>query len=289
MSGLRRSVIRQRQEFLERKQKEGVQASIHARKQQLKSAIENAKPLPGHLYRDAVTLKKFVELDDEETAKLRTTVDDEYALAGVEDPKILVTTSRDPSQKLMEFTKEVRLMLPNAVRMNRGGIAVQQVMDAARRDNFSDVVIISESKGVPDSLTVSHLPLGPTVVFTLHNIVTRHDIENVGPMSEQAPHLIFENFTTKLGLRIRDVLKYLFPVPRVDATRVLTFDNNADYISFRHHTFVKRGEKVTLSEVGPRFEMQPFRVLLGTIDMPDAETEWVMHPFLNSSKRRRVL
>lgn len=288
-TGLRRSVVRQRQEFLERKQKETVHASIHARKAQLRNALETATPIPGHLKRDAVTLKKFVELDDDATAKLRTTVDDEYALAGVEDPKILVTTSRDPSQKLMEFTKEVRLMLPNSARMNRGGIAVQQVMDAARRDNFTDVVIISEAKGVPDSITVCHLPLGPTVIFTIHNIVTRHDIENVGPMSEQAPHLIFENFTTPLGHRIRDVLKFLFPVPRADATRVLTFDNNSDYISFRHHTFVKKGEKVMLTEVGPRFELQPFRVLLGTVDMPDAETEWVMHPFLNSSKRRRVL
>uniref|UniRef100_A0A7S1QHA2 Brix domain-containing protein n=1 Tax=Neobodo designis TaxID=312471 RepID=A0A7S1QHA2_NEODS len=289
MSGLRRSVIRQRQEFLDRKQKETVHESIHARKEQLRSALDNATPLPGHLKKDAVTLKKFVELDDDQTKRLRTTVDDEYALAGVQDPKVLVTTSRDPSQKLMEFTKEVRLMLPNSTRMNRGGIGVGQVAEAARRDNYTDIVVISESKGVPDSLTVSHLPLGPTVVFTLHNIVTRHDIEGVGPMSEQAPHLIFENFSTKLGHRIRDVLKFLFPVPRVDSSRVLTFDNTNDYISFRHHTFVKKGDKVTLTEVGPRFELQPFRVLLGTIDMPDAETEWVMHPFLNSSKRRRVL
>jgi U3 small nucleolar ribonucleoprotein protein IMP4 len=289
MSGLRRSVVRQRQEFLDRKQKEGVHESIHARKEQLRTAIDNATPLPGHLRKDAVTLKKFVELDDDVTRKFRTTVDDEYALAGVQDPKILVTTSREPSQKLMEFTKEIRLMLPNSTRMNRGGIAVSQVVEAARRDNFSDVVVISESKGVPDSITISHLPLGPTVVFTLHNIVTRHDIEGAGPMSEQAPHLIFENFTTRLGQRIRDALKFLFPVPRVDSTRVLTFDNSNDYISFRHHTFNKKGEKVTLTEVGPRFELQPYRVMLGTIDMTDAETEWVMHPFLNSSKRRRVL
>lgn len=31
--------------------------------------------------------------------------DDEYALAGVEDPKILLTTSRDPSSKLAQFAK----------------------------------------------------------------------------------------------------------------------------------------------------------------------------------------
>ena len=31
--------------------------------------------------------------------------DDEYALAGVKDPKILLTTSRDPSSRLAQFAK----------------------------------------------------------------------------------------------------------------------------------------------------------------------------------------
>lgn len=32
-------------------------------------------------------------------------VDDEYKWAGVEDPKIMITTSRDPSSKLKQFAK----------------------------------------------------------------------------------------------------------------------------------------------------------------------------------------
>lgn len=32
-------------------------------------------------------------------------VDDEYKWAGVEDPKIMVTTSRDPSSRLKMFAK----------------------------------------------------------------------------------------------------------------------------------------------------------------------------------------
>uniref|UniRef100_A0A0A9XK39 U3 small nucleolar ribonucleoprotein imp4 n=1 Tax=Lygus hesperus TaxID=30085 RepID=A0A0A9XK39_LYGHE len=99
--------------------------------------------------------------------------------------------------------------------MNRGNLGVHQLMDAARKENFSDVIVLQESQGVPDSLTISHLPLGPTVIFTIHNLVTRHDIENVGTMSEQYPHLIFDNFTTKLGNRVKNVLRYLFPVPRI--------------------------------------------------------------------------
>lgn len=287
---MRRNVSRLRQEFLERKQNEGVHDAIHQRKEQFKEALSNGAPLPSHLKKDSLLLKKFSELDDAETGKRpRTTLDDEYALAGVSDPKVMVTTSRGASQKLLEFAKEIRLIVPNAVRMNRGNLGIPQVMEAARRDDFTDVIMLQESKGVPDSLTISHLPLGPTVIFTLHNVVTRHEIEDVGTMSEAYPHLIFENFTTRLGQRIADVLKYLFPVPKPETTRVLTFDNANDYISFRHHTYKKKGKDVLLTEVGPRFELTPFRVTLGSLEMDDAEDEWVLRPYMNTAKKRQLL
>jgi len=40
-----------------------------------------------------------------------THVDNEYYNAGIMDPKILITTSRDPSSKLLQFSK-VRWLLP---------------------------------------------------------------------------------------------------------------------------------------------------------------------------------
>ena len=85
-------------------------------------------------------------------------------------------------------------------------------------------------------MIVSHFPHGPTVYFTLHNVQLRHDIAQYksSTVSEQYPHLIFENFSSKLGERIRDVLKYLFPVPKEDSKRVMTFSNEDDFISFRY-------------------------------------------------------
>ena len=294
-----RDVQRLRQEFLTRREHETVHRAIDSRKKQLRSAMDAGTPMPGHLVKDAVSLKKFVELDDDQTKDALNNIDDEYALAGVEDPKIFVTTSREPSQKLLEFAKEVRLMFPGATRVNRGGTSVHQLMLAARRDQFTDVVVLGESRGVPDSMTISHLPLGPTIIFTLHNVVTRHDIENVGHVSEQAPHLIYEGFSTALGLRVSKILKFLYPVPREDATRIITFENANDFISFRHHTYAKapgtrasatpniRG--IILTEIGPRFEMQPYRILLGTLEMDDADIEGTQHPYTNTAKKRRLL
>jgi U3 small nucleolar ribonucleoprotein protein IMP4 len=51
-------------------------------------------------------------------------------------------------------------------------------------------------------MVVCHLPFGPTAYFTLSDIVMRHDIPDLGNMSEQYPHLIFHNFKTRLGERV---------------------------------------------------------------------------------------
>ena len=53
-----------------------------------------------------------------------------------------------------------------------------------------------------DGMVISHFPYGPTAYFTLHNVVLRHDIPDRGTVSEQFPHLIFENFNSKLGQRV---------------------------------------------------------------------------------------
>lgn len=53
-----------------------------------------------------------------------------------------------------------------------------------------------------DGLMVCHLPYGPTASFTLSNTIMRHDIPDVGTMSEAFPHLVFHQFTSKLGKRV---------------------------------------------------------------------------------------
>lgn len=84
-------------------------------------------------------------------------------------------------------------------------------------------------------MIVSHFPHGPTVYFSLSNVSLRHDIGSYksSTVSEQYPHLIFEDFSSKLCERLRDVLKHLFPVPKEDSKRVMTFANEDDFISFR--------------------------------------------------------
>jgi len=228
---------------------------------------------------------------DEAQADPTTHVDNEYSRAGIQDPKIVITTSRDPSSKLLQFSKEMRLVFPNSHRINRGNYVVKELADACRANDITDLVVVHEHRGVPDAMIVSHFPHGPTVYFTLNNVSLRHDIGTYksSTVSEQYPHLIFDNFTSQLGGRVRDVLKHLFPVPKEDSKRVMTFSNEEDFISFRHHVFVKIPKQVQLAEVGPRFEMKPYEIRQGTIEQTEAEREWVLAHYTNTSKKRSLL
>ena len=101
---------------------------------------------------------------------------------------------------------------------------------------------------------------GPTTYFGLSNVILRHDLKDkVDPVSEAYPHLILDNFQTKLGDRISDVLKHIFPMPKIDSKRIVTLSNREDFISFRHHLYRKpEFNQVETKELGPRFEMKPY-------------------------------
>jgi U3 small nucleolar ribonucleoprotein protein IMP4 len=152
-------------------------------------------------------------------------VDDEYALtSGLVDPRPLVTTSRSPSARLSTFAKEMRLLFPTSIRLNRGNLILPDMVTSANAAALTDMVLLHEHRGTPTAITISHLPHGPTASFSLHNVVLRADIPNAarGTVSESYPHLIFEGFTTKLGLRVVQIFSRLV-MPERSAVELLPF------------------------------------------------------------------
>lgn len=249
-----RRQARLRREYLYRKSVEEQHRKIQEKKERIKRSLETGTPIETTLKKDAVDLVHKLDWEDKgpslavalgtEEGGGGSQEDDEYRWAGVEDPKIMITTSRDPSSRLKMFVKELRLIFPNSQRMNRGNYEMKQLINACRANDVTDFIVVHEHRGVPNSLVVCHLPYGPTAYFTIADVTMRHDIPDIGTMSEQYPHLIFHNFTTKLGVRVAKVLKHLFPVPKEDSKRVITFANHDDYISFRHHNYKKVSESI---------------------------------------------
>ncbi|KAF6004747.1 snoRNA-binding rRNA-processing protein imp4 [Cyanidiococcus yangmingshanensis] len=260
---------------------------------------EQANATTGEALRDPLQL----------LASTRLMLDDEYALAGVEDPKIVVTTSRDPSSRLAQFAKE---------RINRGNLVIRDLIEMGRAQQVTDLILLHETRGEPDALIVCHLPLGPTAYFSLSNVVMRHDVEQMlrrersgdndnalPPVSEAYPHVIFEGgFPSRLGIRVKNILRFLFPVPKTDSKRIMAFvDRGYDaIISFRHYVVERetssaaatananrRHNRPTLVELGPRFDLGLFRIRLGTMDQMDADDEWRLAPYTRAARKRRRL
>ncbi|ROT35529.1 brix domain-containing protein [Sodiomyces alkalinus F11] len=293
-----RRQARQRRDYLYRKALQLKEAETTEKRAKLREALASGKPLDPSIAKERALRKdyQYDESRDVEGAEVMD-LDDEYSVtSGLSDPRILVTTSRDPSSKLSAFSKEIRLLLPTSVRLNRGNLILPDLVRSCQSNGLSDIILLHEHRGNPTGLTISHLPNGPTVSFSLHNVVLMHDMPRNGTISEAYPHLIFEGFKSRLGQRIVTVLKHLFP-PREPITtkakmgnRVVTFVNNEDSIEVRHHVFVRTSyDSVELAEVGPRMTMRPFEIRAGTLDNKDGDVEWHLSQYTRTGRKKNYL
>ncbi|GJP97562.1 hypothetical protein CBS63078_9302 [Aspergillus niger] len=295
-----RRQARERRDYLYRRALTLRDASIAEKRAQLKASLASGKPLDPSIAEDK-SLREDFKYDESITPDNQNKdgdvdLDDEYALtSGIADPRPIVTTSRSPSVRLGTFAKEIRLLLPTSIRLNRGNLVLPDLVSSANAAALTDMILVHEHRGTPTAMTISHLPHGPTASFSLHNVVLRADIPNAarGTVSESYPHLIFEGFKTKLGLRVVQILKHLFP-PRETGkvgNRVVSFVNKEDSIEVRHHVFVKTGYRdVELAEVGPRMTMRLFEIRGGTLEKGSSgDVEWALTQYTRTSKKKDYL
>ncbi|RMJ26378.1 hypothetical protein PHISP_02758 [Aspergillus sp. HF37] len=294
-----RRQARERRDYLYRRALQLRDASIAEKRAQLKASLASGKPLDPAIANDK-SLREDFKYDESMDAENKdadlANLDDEYALtSGLMDPRPIVTTSRDPSIRLSTFAKEIRLLLPTSIRLNRGNLVLPDLVSSATASALTDMILLHEHRGTPTAMTISHLPHGPTASFSLHNVVLRADIPNAarGTVSESYPHLVFEGFKTKLGARVVQILKHLFPPrdPGKLGNRVVTFVNKEDNIEVRHHVFVKTGYRnVELAEVGPRMTMRVFEIRGGSLEKQSSgDVEWALTQYTRTSKKKDYL
>ncbi|KAG6026109.1 hypothetical protein E4U41_001349 [Claviceps citrina] len=296
-----RKQARQRRDYLYRRALLLRDAEIGEKRAKLRASLASGKPLDPTIANDKA-LRKDYQYDESApdlSPNQQLDLDDEYAqLSGVVDPRVLVTTSRDPSARLSAFAKEIRLLLPTSVRLNRGNLILPDLVKSAQSAGLSDLILLHEHRGTPTALTLSHFPHGPTISFSLHNVVLRHDIPGSirGTVSESYPHIIMDGFTSPLGNRIAKILKHIFPPREAISSkskmgnRVVTFKNIDDSIEVRHHVFVRTGyDSVELAEVGPRMTMRPFEIRGGTLENKDGDVEWHLSQYTRTAKKKNYL
>ncbi len=89
----------------------------------------------------------------------------------------------------------------------------------------------------------------------------------MGTISEAYPHLIFDKFSSKLGVRAANILKYLFPAPKHDTKRVITFANQVG--SFALSAWIRRLQQ---SCVGKQRSLRARTVLMLLVNTADSCT-----------------
>ena len=89
--------IRLRKDYLYKKTQEAKERDKQERRVKVKGAIDSDKAIPNEYRKQGEEAMRDLELADDHTMARRTTIDDEYEEAKYRDPKLLITTSRDPS------------------------------------------------------------------------------------------------------------------------------------------------------------------------------------------------
>lgn len=203
------------------------------------------------------------------------------------EPKVLISYSDNPHTKTRKFGKELGRIIPNSLVKVRNRSALKKICTSAIREEFTDVIIINESRTEPDGLIVVHLPNGPTAHFKLSNVKLTKELRKTHKdINHHRPEVVLNNFSTRLGLTVGRMLGALFHYdPEFKGRRVATFHNQRDYVFFRHHRyeFAKNGEKVKLHELGPRFTLKLRSLQTGLFDTKTGDYEWLI-----TNKRRQM-
>ncbi|CAL6053800.1 U3_small nucleolar ribonucleoprotein IMP4 [Hexamita inflata] len=281
---MQRRNSRLRTEFRSRSLQQGKQIETREQRDSLQKALQGTTVLQEDQKQTAEQLNADAEFDDQNKLEV---VDDEYTNAI--EPRILITTSRDPSPRLKLFTKEMKYIFPTAERINRGSRSIYDLVNSVRNAGFTDLILLHETRGQPDGMIISHLPHGPTLYLNVSDVLMRQEVNPEATVLEKAPQLIFENLNQKIGKRLQRIMGHLFPKPKDESDRVVSFVNRSDTILFRNYQFTKVGKEVLLKEQGPRFNLTPYKIMVDAVDSKAEEAEWNLSKFTNTAFKKQVL
>lgn len=204
------------------------------------------------------------------------------------DPKILITTNAHAHKEAYEFAAMMMEIIPNVKFIKRQRkYTMKDMAQYCTNRGFTHVMVINEDKKVVTGVTIIYLPEGPTFYFSISSLAKRQQITGHGSPTGHIPELILNNFTTRLGKTVARMFQSLFPHrPQFQGRQVITLHNQRDFIFFRMHRYVFKGNKrVGLQELGPEFTMRLRRVQKGIRD----DVVWEYRPEMDKDKKKFYL
>lgn len=156
-------------------------------------------------------------------------------------PKILVTTSlsgtvHKEAELLCDFLPNSHYVPRQRHRYNSHHFSIREIAKFCINREYTTLVVMGEDKKRPSSLTIVHLPEGPTFHFSISNWIEGKKLPGHGNPTDHYPELILNNFRTPLGLLTAHLFRTLFPPqPELVGRQVVTLHNQRDYIFVRRH------------------------------------------------------
>jgi ribosome production factor 1 len=213
-------------------------------------------------------------------------------------PKVAITTNVRASRDCKRFVCHMMDLIPNVTYYRRREFPIKKIIKFLKNRDFTDLIVVGETRKTVDTMMIIHLPEGPTATFKISNIQYPEDIPDAGPITNHDPELILNNFTTRMGYGVGRMIAALFPqVPDFSGRRVITFHNQRDFIFVRQHRYIfdrdpfdkEVGLKPRIQELGPRMTLKLQRIQHGTFDTMEGEFEWFGHNRLYKSSKKFYL
>jgi len=205
--------------------------------------------------------------------------------------KLFLTSSRSPSSKLLKFIKELENIFPYSQKINRGSEFLISLVSFSLLQGVKNLMVVYENRSRPSAIVISHLPSGPSLFFTVSNVLFEVNGKKM-KKNEILPKVIFDNLNSNLGLRISSVLASLFPSSSLKSKRVITFSGFKGTILFGHYWNEKTGYKqrnLLLKKLSPSFDLHPYKITLDVLSQKYHKIEWVLTSFLDSNIKKNFL
>ncbi|NHI83098.1 MAG: hypothetical protein EAX81_02170 [Candidatus Thorarchaeota archaeon] len=128
-------------------------------------------------------------------------------------PTVLITTSRNTSNRVRSFVRDLHSVLPRSERFNRGGMNIKELVARISQSDAKAALVITMFKGNPRTIQIL-LPTGSigATLFLESAILRREIIPDKGPRISGAISVCIEENTSQQARILADSLSELLDV-----------------------------------------------------------------------------
>jgi len=221
------------------------------------------------------------EVDVEEELKNRENRLLKIKKGYVNKQRVLVFCSRGINQKYRHLLNDLRLILPHSKSESKfdDKSNLSEINELCEMKNCNNCIFFETRKRRDLYMWIAKTPLGPSLKFHVTNVHTMEELKFTGNfLRGSRPILSFDStFDSAPHYKLmKEVISQVFATPNKHPKskpfidHVLSFFISDDRIWFRCYQIADEFEngvtKQTLIEAGPRFILNPIKILSGSFD-----------------------